>query len=215
MDHQLLDIFLFSLTTIGWGVAYIDAIRIGNKQKTYCIPFLALALNLTWELIAPIYYRVLTFYSGTYILWFFLDLFIVSTYFKYGYPEFKEMTGGSHKSFTAWSVVVIIVAFLWQLICLYTLTDYLIVSAFNMNLLMSVLFIYMLWRRKSSKGQSLVIAIAKSFGTLGPLLQGFFTMHNMQMWGWGALAYIFDLLYIVLLYQTIKREKLVHNKRKK
>lgn len=65
----------------------------------------------------------------------------------------------------------------------------------------------MLWIRKGSRGQSLVIAISKSFGTLGPLLQGIFTMHDIQMIGYGIIAYLFDVLYTILLYQTMKKEK--------
>lgn len=207
MENQILDILFFSLAAIGWSVVYLEAIRIGNKQKTYCIPFLALALNFTWEIIAPVWYRVLTVYSAAYIVWAILDMFILSTYIKYGYADFKAMTGGSKKGFNLWTILVLCTAFLWQLVCQYTLNDWLIVSSFKMNLLMSILFIYMLWVRKSSKGQSLVIAFAKCIGSVGVSLQGIFTMHNIQMWGWGLLMLIFDVLYIVLLHKTIQKEK--------
>lgn len=207
MDTQSLDIFLFFFTTIGWLVAYIEAIRIGFKQKTYCIPFVALALNFTWEIAASKYYPVFNFYSLTYFLWAMFDVLIVVTYLLYGYRDFKEHTGGGKIAFYVWSISVFVIAAAWQTICRLTLRDWLIVTAFNMNILMSILFIYMLWNRKSSRGQSLVLAVAKSFGTLGPMLQGMFTMDNLQMWGWGLIGYCFDVTYTILLYRTIRAEK--------
>ena len=45
-----LKLLLLVLTGLFWSIAYFDIIRVGLKQKTYGMPFLALSLNLTWEL---------------------------------------------------------------------------------------------------------------------------------------------------------------------
>lgn len=82
-------------------------------------------------------------------------------------------------------------------------------SAFAQNAIMGVLFVGMLVRRGSSKGQSMIIAVAKCLGTLAPtiqhgLLQGF----NIYVLLMGAFCFVWDVLYIVLLHRQIKNEKL-------
>jgi hypothetical protein len=46
MDIRLL---LAGISGICWTVVYLDCIRLGFKQKTYAMPFWALALNIAWE----------------------------------------------------------------------------------------------------------------------------------------------------------------------
>src|SRR6187455_1066927 len=40
---------------ICWTIVYIDGIRLGFKHRSYAIPFYALALNFSWELIYTYY----------------------------------------------------------------------------------------------------------------------------------------------------------------
>jgi hypothetical protein len=42
--------FLVLLSGLCWTVVYIDSVRLGFKDKTYAMPFWALALNIAWEL---------------------------------------------------------------------------------------------------------------------------------------------------------------------
>jgi hypothetical protein len=42
--------FLTLVSGIAWTLVYIDAIRVGFKDKSYAMPLFALALNLGWEL---------------------------------------------------------------------------------------------------------------------------------------------------------------------
>ena len=46
-----MELFLTLLSGIGWIIVYEECIRLGIKQKTYAMPFWALALNITWEAI--------------------------------------------------------------------------------------------------------------------------------------------------------------------
>lgn len=209
MDMHLLDVLLFSLS-IGWIVAYIDAIRIGFKEKTYCIPFVAIALNITWETIGAAWYiktGTLNYYSLTYAVWGIIDILIVTTYFKFGYAEFYRMFGKSKKTFVLWSLLFILCAGAWQLFYSKSYDTWLVDTAFNQTFMMSTMFIYMHWVRRSSKGQSMLIAIAKCIGTLGPTLQGYVTMHDSFMAGIGTVCFILDIAYIILLYRTIRAEK--------
>lgn len=40
---------LIIISGICWSAVYVDSIRTGFKQKTYCMPLFALGLNIAWE----------------------------------------------------------------------------------------------------------------------------------------------------------------------
>ena len=42
-------LFLTLLSGVAWTVVYVDAIRVGFRDRTYAIPVAALALNIAWE----------------------------------------------------------------------------------------------------------------------------------------------------------------------
>ena len=44
-----MEAFLTAISGLAWTIVYIDAIRIGFRQKTYAIPMAALGLNFAWE----------------------------------------------------------------------------------------------------------------------------------------------------------------------
>jgi hypothetical protein len=77
-------------------------------------------------------------------------------------------------------------------------------SAFLQNVLMSVLFVVMLFRRNSTVGQSMTIAVAKWIGTLAPAIQqGILQGPNLFIIVCGILCSVFDLIYIYLLANKI------------
>lgn len=85
-------------------------------------------------------------------------------------------------------------------------------SAFLQNLLMSVLFINMLVQRKSSEGQSMLIAVGKWLGTLAPtILFGLLGTGGVKpsslILALGIFCSIFDLIYIWLLAKVRAIEK--------
>ena len=47
-DHRM-TLFLTLLSGVAWTVVYVDAIRVGFRDRTYAIPVAALALNIAWE----------------------------------------------------------------------------------------------------------------------------------------------------------------------
>ena len=50
MDVKNFIINILIITSgICWSSVYIDSIRTGFKQKTYCMPLFALGLNIAWE----------------------------------------------------------------------------------------------------------------------------------------------------------------------
>lgn len=78
-------VFLFApIAGIGWLIAYIDLIRLGFKQKTYGMPFVALSFNIVWEaLYAYMYWAHDGMFYGGYMMaivnsaWFVADCVIL------------------------------------------------------------------------------------------------------------------------------------------
>src|SRR5438874_11947371 len=91
---QSLDAIKLTLTVVSgvcWTIVYIDGIRVGLRDKSYAIPFYALALNFAWELL----YTVLGFRAeGVTVqnifnaVWFTFDIGILYTYFRFGRKDF-------------------------------------------------------------------------------------------------------------------------------
>lgn len=201
------------LSGIAWMIVYEECIRIGLKQKTYCMPLFALGLNLAWESIHSIYGFVCGDFGAQTIvnaLWCLLDVVILYTYFKYGKEEFGEH---SHTEFYLWGLLVIVTSYLtqWGFVLEFGRIRAMQYSAYIQNLIMSVMFLAMLDKRKSSKGQSILLAVAKWVGTLAPL--GIVSMNygtsefQPLIIILGIFCFVFDLLYIYLLNKTMAEEK--------
>lgn len=214
-------LILTIISGLCWTVVYIDGIRVGMRDKSYAIPFYALALNFAWELL----YTILGFRTeGTTVqnvinaVWFTFDIGILYTYFRFGRRDFgwslrREVSrdqppaGAGGAEFIAWSVLGLITAFAVQYAFRreFGIGKGASYSAFSQNLLMSVLFIAMLARRGSREGQSLTIAVNKWIGTLAPTIlygalgQGDFPRGSFLILTLGFFCSVFDLVYIWLL----------------
>ena len=198
------------ISGICWSSVYADSIRTGFKQKTYCMPLFALGLNIAWE---GIYAYTDLFIRGDIgaqaianTVWFLLDIFILVTWFKYGREEMDSELG--RKWFVPWSVVVLVSCFALQILFMVEFGDvegekY---SAFLQNIAMSVAYLYMLNRRKSSKGQTMTIAVCKCVGTITPTIFGAIE-GNMFILVTGIICFIFDAVYIVCLHHVKQKEK--------
>jgi hypothetical protein len=198
-----MDAFLTLVSGIAWTIVYIDAIRIGFKEKSYAMPLFALGLNLGWELIYA--YTSLTQSTGlslqgiVNVCWALFDLGIVYTYFRYGRRYWPRAF--SSTAFVGWSTLVFVVSFVLQLIFYYEFGGHLAAryAAFLQNLLMSVLFIAFFVSRKGSEGQTLLIAIAKWIGTLAPTILFGVLEQSLFITVLGIFCSVFDLIYIGLL----------------
>jgi len=91
MDLATLKIILTIISGVCWTIVYIDGIRLGFKDKSYAIPFYALALNFAWELLYTYHgFRingvdVQNVFSAA---WLTFDVGILYTYFKFGRKYF-------------------------------------------------------------------------------------------------------------------------------
>src|SRR3954470_24979915 len=155
---------------ICWTITYILIIIRSYKEKTYGMPFWALAFNITWESIfAFIFVSHDPLQAWINRVWLLFDTAIVVAYFLYGQKEWPA--GVSKKWFYSYSLLVLITAYLFVYLVSADLDNSRgIYAAFIQNLMMSWLFILMLIRRKSQEGQSVWIALFKLIGTLTPTI---------------------------------------------
>jgi hypothetical protein len=231
MDPASLKLILTIISGVCWTIVYIDGIRLGFKDKSYAIPFYALALNFAWELLYTYHgFRI----NGVDVqnifnaVWLTFDVGILYTYFKFGrkyfyyppahaggtdkriYPRARNGVGSTSSVFIGWSVLGLITAFAieYSFIREFGVAKGAAYSAFPQNLLMSVLFVAMLARRGNREGQSLTIAVSKWLGTLAPTIvygvlgQGGFPRGSFLILIVGIFCSVFDLIYIRMLAKT-------------
>lgn len=206
-----MEMFLTLLSGICWCIVYEECIRLSVKQKTYAMPFWALAMNITWEgIYAFSDLRVdMGVQAVVNLLWFFLDIVILLLFFKNGKKEWNERCKGW--TFYAWTLLGIAAMFLVQMAFFtefgtagHLSAQY---SAFIQNLIMSIAFIDMLRKRNSSEGQSILLAVAKWIGTLAPTITMGLMETNYVVLACGLLCSVYDVMYIILLRKTINTEK--------
>ncbi|MFD9337941.1 hypothetical protein ACFWBF_26600 [Streptomyces sp. NPDC060028] len=196
-----MDLFLTLVSGVAWTVVYVEAIRVGLRDRTYAMPVAALALNFAWEST----YAVNEFLGGVSaqgvvnVVWAVADLVIVYTYLRFGRAELPELV--TRPLFAAWSVLVFGSAFAvqWLFLAHFGTHDATRYSAFLQNLLMSGLFIALYAARRGPRGQSLVIAVAKWLGTLAPTILFGVIEDAPFILGLGILCSVFDLAYTGLL----------------
>jgi hypothetical protein len=219
-DLDTIKIILTIVSGVCWTIVYIDGIRIGFRDKSYAIPFYALALNFAWELLYTYFgfrtngVTVQNVFNAT---WFAFDVGILYTYFKFGRKYFVSFrdhpsatAGGSDQAFVAWSVLGLITAFGVQYAFRreFGVSKAAAYSAFPQNLIMSILFIGMLVKRGTREGQSITIAVNKWIGTLAPTIlygaigEGAFPHGSFLILTVGLFCSVFDLIYIWLLAKT-------------
>ncbi len=186
---------------ISWTIAYVDIIHRGLRDKSYGMPFFALAFNITWEFAyAFLIYQGFPLQRVVNVVWFALDLGILYTYLKYGREEFPKQY---NRYFFAWTVSALVVAFVTLYFAGREFQDtrggtY---SAFAQNLMMSVLFIAMLVRRNNVSGQSIYIAFFKWLGTLAPTILISLATGSRLVLVLGLGCFFYDMVYIVMLYR--------------
>jgi hypothetical protein len=201
-----MELFLTIVSGLAWTIVYIEAIRLGFKYKTYAMPVAALGLNIAWETIYGIHGLSGSIDAQAIInlLWAAADVVIVYTFFRFGRAELPKFV--TRPLFIGWGVVIFATAYAVQALFIteFGWTDGARYSAFLQNLLMSGLFIAMLIARRSARGQSLVIAVAKWLGTLAPTILIGVLGDLPFIIGIGLLCSVFDLIYIGMLWWAKK-----------
>lgn len=193
---------------IFWILAYIFIISKGYKDKTYGMPLFALCANISWEFI----YSFVLPHSPPQLyinyLWFGLDAAIVVQFFKYHKNEFPSIS-----ALKLYTLFVVALAFAFSIILsggLYFGDIDGGYAAFGQNLLMSVLFVLMFYKRGNTlRGQSIFIAVFKMLGTgLTSIHFYFFESVSQSSTVLPVLfmsIFIFDLLYTVLILNQYRK----------
>ena len=186
---------------IFWILTYIFIISKGFKDKTYGMPLIALCANISWEFIFSFIFPHTPPQLFINYLWFGLDIIIVIQFLKYGKNEFSNLS--SSKLYTLFTFLIVS-EFGITLISSITIGEFKgVYSAFGQNLLMSILFIMMLFKRNSLRGQSIYIAIFKMLGTgltslhyylYEPITQSSFILPSLFV-----SIFVFDIVYIYLI----------------
>ena len=192
---------------IFWCVVYIECIRIGVRQRTYCMPLLAICMNFCWEALSfvdcVIHVKESAFMYVHYGTWLLLDIGIISTFVLYHKEEAQKMTQGFTRTVTeryggkVFALVAGVILVMYFLIP--TWKGYFV---FPNNLIMSALFILMLYQRKGARGQSISIAITKCIGTLCATMTVLLSCsYDLAIMGFAC--FVLDVVYIVMLQKTI------------
>jgi hypothetical protein len=189
-----------------WSLAYILIIIRGFKDKTYGMPLFVLCVNISWEFIFS--FIIPSTKPQIYInyIWLVLDVFIVIQFLKFGKLEFHTL---SNKQFYSAFMLALATSFGLTLSITKEFNDlegaY---AAFGDNLLMSILFIVILFRRDNLRGQSIYIGLFKMLGTA--LISAAFFLYEPIAQGSVLLPFLFisifvyDLIYIDLIYQKYR-----------
>lgn len=196
-----MNLFLTILSGVAWTTVYICAILVGFRDKSYAIPAAALGLNIAWEAIYAVHSLSsrLSVQGVINIAWALADVVIVYTFLRFGRRELPGFV--TRPLFVGWAVLLGLAAFAvqWLFIAEFDWEPASRYAAFLQNLLMSGLFIAMFVARRSLRGQSMLIAVAKWIGTLAPTITFGVLENSLFILGIGALCSVFDLTYIGLL----------------
>jgi hypothetical protein len=206
MGGTFMVFYLLLLSGICWTIVYIELIHVGFKDKTYGMPFVALALNFAWEALHSyigLKSNPTNIQSLITLTWFLLDIVVVYTYLKYGCKYFLNNT--IKKYFVPWTEIIFLMAFVIEYYFVVAFSDLGgLYSAFLQNLIMSILFISMFFNRTDTKGQNLIIAINKWIGTLAPTIVFGVIRGNKLVLILGIFCSVFDIIYIYFLHNAKK-----------
>jgi hypothetical protein len=158
---------LFDTIMVGsgvlWTLTYLLIIRQGLLHRTYGMPLVALCANISWEFIFAFVYPHDLPQRAVNVVWLSFDVVILVQLLLYGPREFATLP---RRLFYAAFALALATAFGAVLTVTLQFDDsdgaY---SAFGQNLMMSILFVTMLYSRGSMRGQSVWIAVLKMVGT--------------------------------------------------
>jgi hypothetical protein len=197
------------LSGIFWTVAYLLIIRRSIQDKSVGMPLVALCMNISWEFIFSFIFpsRKPQLYIN--YVWFFLDLIILIQYLRFGKLNFSRHS--SKTAFYATFFSVLAASFLNMLFIVYDFgsNNSATYIAFQINLIMSMLFIHMLLSDRSAAGQSMYIAISKMIGTACASISIYLLQPSSILLAFLYVSiFVFDLVYSVLLYLKIKEQQI-------
>ncbi|MFL5355921.1 hypothetical protein [Archangium sp.] len=188
-----------------WTIAYVLILRRGFKDKALAMPMLALSANISWEFLFGFIYPSKLFGQRYFnIGWFLLDVGILLQALLFGARDFR--TPLARKLFYAVIPVGMLVSVALLVPTAGWLNDFpdqaAQYSGFVINIVISVLFVAMLFQRDSIAGQSMYIGFAKMLGTLCAFLTIFWEPLPRFTY---SLIFVFDVAYLLALYVKLRQ----------
>jgi hypothetical protein len=190
-----------------WSAAYVLIIKRGYQDKACGMPVFALCTNLAWELLALTLRPVPEITPAAYMC-VPPDVIIFCQCLAYGKRDFSDPF--VRKYFRP----IVLVTFGYAIALTYFFEvrlhdDYRYYTAYIGNLVMSVLFVAMILRRRSSRGQSMYIALFKLLGTLVVTVEALRLGRDAQpslmlLLGGGIL--VLDVAYAAMLHRKLVEE---------
>jgi hypothetical protein len=191
-----------------WSLTYILIIKRGFQDKSFGMPLVALCANISWEFIFSFILTHPTPQIYVNIVWFFLDVVILFQLLKFWPSEFADL---SPHLFYPGFLLALGTSFGAVLLISLEFDDWIgAYAAFGQNLMMSILFITMLYRRDAVRGQSIYIALCKMVGTA--LASLVFYLFISEYEGSVLLPFlyvtifVFDAIYVVLVYRKCQEQ---------
>ncbi|MYW42106.1 hypothetical protein [Streptomyces sp. SID161] len=150
-------------TGVFWTVVYVLLIRTGLREHTFGMPVVAFATNISWEFTFAFVRPPSGVMHVVNIVWFCFDLAVGYTVVRHGRSEFPYLPGRLYLPALA---VLLALAYPGMDFASEQFDEGAgTVTAFGSNLAMSAMFLAMLAARRSTRGQSVGIALAKLLGT--------------------------------------------------
>lgn len=197
-----------ALGCVCWVIAYVLIVRKSYVDKANGLPMVAVGLNFSWELLASFWFpNPVKLWHAFDRIWLGVDVIIVSQLLLYGraFQKIPEIRKGFYWIFAA----IVAAGFVGQYTFVVDYSDRLgLVIAFLINLVMSILFVFMYFdRRDDRRGISVGGAWFKMLGTLGTSIECHVVVRliDPEMQGVGfvtflsAMIFVVDCLYIALV----------------
>jgi hypothetical protein len=206
---SLIDIFGLA-SGIFWIITYACVIRQGLLDRTYAMPFLALAMNITWEFLFTFVYPSVggIMQESINAVWFAADIAILAIFLKYRRSDYPKSLPESYFWPMFAFAFVMVTPMMVATVSVFGRDDGSVYTAFIDNLIMSALFLSMLIRRGDRRGQSMWIAWGKLLGTLTASVSQYLYDPGNVLW---LVIYveilILDVLYVILLAKAPRYER--------
>jgi hypothetical protein len=201
---------MFDLLLVGsgvlWTITYFLIIRRGFLDHTYGMLLVALCANLSWEFIFSFVFPHGPVQRPVNIVWFSFDLIIFYQLLRFGPCEFPRLP---KKLFYGMFALALLTAFFTVVFITLEFEDFDgAYSAFGQILMMSVLFMVMLYNRGSLRGQSPSIALTKMGGTtLASVAFLFFSVdyeRSVLLPFLSCSILLFDALYVAMVFYAVR-----------
>ena len=208
MENYTSAMIIGAISDTFWISTYILVIRRCFIDKTFGIPLIALCTNTSWEFIFSFIFPYDTAQLYVNIVWFLLDLVILYQYIKFGKKDFKIFP---ESLFYPMLVIIFVFSFGAIIAITYEFNDfYGNYSAFADNMIMSILFVWMLFTRNSIEGQSIYIAASKFLGTLLGFIAVYllFLPSSIFLDFLYSSIFVFDIIYLTCVYLKHQENKI-------